>query len=96
MTAIKSRINSTPRYPLSPDSPNDLSNQLSKTFSSDEGYRLLSTISSEEYKLLQETKKILEERFTLDKQYARNLQDLTAKADRISWPTNTHPIASVT
>jgi hypothetical protein len=31
----------------------------------------------------------------LDKQYARDLQELTAKADRIEWPTYTHSIASV-
>ena len=83
------------RYPPSPGSPNDVCNQLSKLFSSDEGYRLLSTVSSEEYKLLQDTKKILEERLNLDKQYASDLQELTAKADRTAWPTETHPIASV-
>ena len=95
MSTLKSKINSNHRCPSSPSSPNDNFNQLSKLFSSDGGYHLLITISAEEYKLLQETKEILEERVILDKQYARNLQLLTAKADRISWPTNTHPIASV-
>jgi hypothetical protein len=83
------------RPPPSPGSPNDGCNRLSKLLSSDEGYRLLSTVSSEEYKLLQDTKEILEERFRLDKKYAQDLQVLTAKADRIVWPTDTHSIASV-
>ncbi len=74
---------------------NDIKNQLSKTFSSTEGYRILSNVISDEYKLLEETKRILERRILLDEQYARNLQDLTANADRIAWPVNTHPIASV-
>jgi hypothetical protein len=95
MNTLRSRVNPNHRYPPSPGSPNDTFNQLSKVFSSDDGFRLLSTISSEEYKLLQDTKKILEERILLDKQYAQNLQALTAKADRIAWPTTTHPIASV-
>jgi hypothetical protein len=73
----------------------EISNQLSKTFSSTEGYRILSNVISDESKLLQETKKILERRLLLDEQYARNLQDLTASADRVAWPINTHPIAAV-
>jgi hypothetical protein len=73
----------------------EISNQLSKTFSSTEGYRILSNVISDESKLLQETKKILERRLQLDEQYARNLQDLTASADRVAWPINTHPIAAV-
>lgn len=73
----------------------DTSNQLSKNFCSNDGYRILSNVLSDEYKLLQETKKILEKRVLLDEQYARNLQDLTANADRVAWPINTHPIASV-
>lgn len=76
--------------------PNDVSSQLfSTTFSSADGYRILSNVISDEYKLLEETKKILEKRLALDEQYARNLQDLTASADRVAWPVNTHPIASV-
>ncbi len=82
------------RQPPSPDSPNDGCNRLSKLLSSDEGYRLLSTVSSEEYKLLQDTKEILEERFRLDKKYATDLQELTAKADCIAWPTDIPLIAS--
>jgi hypothetical protein len=73
----------------------EILNQLSKTFSSTDGYRILSTVISDEYKLLQETKRILEKRLQLDEDYARNLQDLTASADRIAWPVNTHPIAAV-
>ena len=95
MNALRPRGNTNQRHPPLPGSPNDTFNQLSKVFSSDEGFHLLSTILSEEYKLLQDTKKILEERIILDKQYAQNLQALTAKADRIAWPTTTHPIASV-
>jgi len=83
------------RYSPESGAPNGSLNQLSKNFSSNEGYRILSNIVSDEYKLLQETKKILEKRVLLDEQYARNLQDLTANADRIAWPVNTHPIASV-
>lgn len=83
------------RSPAIPGQQNDVGNQFSKIFSNDEGYRLLSTVSSEEYKLLQDTKKILEERLNLDKQYAQNLQELTAKADRIAWPTDKHSMASV-
>ncbi len=83
------------RPPPSPDSPNGGCNRLSKLLSSDEGYRLLSTVSNEEYKLLQDTKKILEERFHLDKQYAQDLQELTATADRIAWLTDPHSISSV-
>jgi hypothetical protein len=75
--------------------PPDTSNQLSKNFSSNEGYRIVGTVINDEFKLLQETKKILEKRILLDEQYARNLQDLTANADRVAWPVNTHPIASV-
>jgi len=81
--------------PPSPDSPNDGCNRLSKLLSSDEGYRLLSTVSSEEYKLLQDTKMILEERFHLDKKYAKDLQELAAKADCIARLTDPHSIASV-
>jgi len=73
----------------------DTINQLSKTFSSTEGYRILSNVISDEYKLLQQTKHILEKRVLLDEQYARNLQDLAASADRVAWPVNTHPIAAV-
>jgi hypothetical protein len=73
----------------------DTLNQLSKTFSSTEGYRILSNVISDEYKLLQQTKHILEKRVLLDEQYARNLQDLAASADRVAWPVNTHPIAAV-
>jgi hypothetical protein len=83
------------RYSLGAGAPNDASNQLSKNFSSNEGYRILSNVVSDEYKLLQETKKILEKRILIDEQYARNLQDLTANADRVAWPVNSHPIASV-
>ncbi len=83
------------RYSSGSGAPNDTSNQLSKNFSNNEGYRILSNVVSDEYKLLQETKKILEKRILLDEQYARNLQDLTASADRVAWPVNTHPIASV-
>ncbi|CAF0979554.1 unnamed protein product [Adineta steineri] len=78
-----------------PGAPNDGSNALLKYFFSHEGCRILSTIVTDEYKILQETKKILEKRISLDEQYAKNLQDLTANADRIIWPGGTHPIASV-
>ena len=74
---------------------NGVSNQLSKNFSSHEGCRILSTLLTDECKLLQETKKILEKRILIDEQYAKNLQDLTASADRIAWLGNTHSIASV-
>jgi hypothetical protein len=83
------------RQSLVPSASNGISNQLSRSFLSHDGCRILSTVVSEEHKLLQDTKKILEKRILLDEQYARNLQDLTASADRITWPTNTHPIASV-
>ncbi len=83
------------RYSPGADAPNDTSNQLSKNFSSNEGYRILSNVVSDEYKLLQETKRILEKRVLIDEQYAKNLQELTANADRIAWPINSHPIASV-
>ena len=83
------------RYSTLPNPSTNSSHQLSKLFCSNEGYRLLGTVLSDEYKLLQDTKKILEERVTLDKQYAKNLQELAAKADRIAWPTDTHSIALV-
>ncbi|CAF1621235.1 unnamed protein product, partial [Adineta ricciae] len=82
------------RYSTLPNSSVDDSHRLSDFFCSDEGYRLLGTVLSDEYKLLQDTKKILEERLALDKQYAKSLQELAAKADRIAWPTDTHSIAS--
>lgn len=85
----------TNRYSSESGAPNGTSNQLSNNFSSNDGYRILSNVVSDEYKLLQETKKILEKRVLLDEQYARSLQDLTANADRVAWPINTHPIASV-
>jgi hypothetical protein len=75
--------------------PKDASNQLSKTFSSHDGCRILSTVLTDESRLLQDTKRILEKRVLIDEQYARNLQDLTASADRVAWPVSTHPIASV-
>ena len=84
----------THRYPSVPGAPNDESNQLSKRFSSHEGCRTLSTVLNDEFKLLQDTKKILEKRMLLDEQYAKNLQELTATADRVAWPVTTHPIAS--
>ena len=74
---------------------NDTLTQFSTIFSSSEGYRILSVISSEECKLLRDIKKILEERTNLDKRYAQSLQELTAKADHIAWSTNGHPIISV-
>lgn len=74
---------------------NDVSHQFSTRFSSVEGYRILSNVISDEYKLLEETKRILEKRLVIDEQYARNLQELTASADGVAWPVNTHPIASV-
>ena len=83
------------RHSTLPHSSADDSDRLSNFFCSDTGYRLLGTVLSDEYKLLQDTKKILEERLALDKQYARSLQELAAKADRIVWPTETHLIASV-
>jgi hypothetical protein len=84
----------THRHPPIPGAPNDASNQLSKRFSSHEGCRILSSVLSDEFKLLQDTKKILEKRMLLDEQYAKNLQELTASADRVAWPVTTHPIAS--
>ncbi|CAF0835288.1 unnamed protein product [Adineta steineri] len=94
MNGPRQRIIPNHQQPSSPKSPNENLSQFSKLFSSDEGYRILNTVSSEEYKLLQDTKKILEEKVNLDKQYAENLQQLTAKADRIAWPTEPHLIAS--
>lgn len=64
-------------------------------FFNDEGYRILGVITNDELKLLHETKKILDKRISLDEQYAKNLQELTASADRIAWPVQTHPIAAV-
>jgi hypothetical protein len=95
MSIFKPRIILNQRDSSLSSSSNDILNQLSKLFSSDEGCRLLSKLSSEEYKLLQDTKEILEERILLDKKYAQDLQELTAKADRIEWPTDKHSIASV-
>jgi hypothetical protein len=83
------------RYRSVAGASDDGSNQLLKSFVSHEGCRILNTIVSDECKLLQETKKILDKRILLDLQYAKNLQDLTASADRIAWPIDTHPIASV-
>ena len=83
------------RHSTLPHSSADDSDRLSNFFCSDTGYRLLGTVLSDEYKLLQDTKKILEERLALDKQYARSLQELAAKADRIVWPNDAHLIASV-
>lgn len=75
---------------------NDVSSQrFSTTFSSADGYRILSNVISDEYKLLEETKKFLEKRLAFDEKYAQDLQDLAASADRVAWPVNTHPIASV-
>ncbi|CAF4749370.1 unnamed protein product, partial [Rotaria socialis] len=70
-------------------------NQLSDCFSSDEGCRILTNAVGDECKVLQDIKKILEKRASIDEQYAKNLQDLTANANKISWPTSTHPIAPV-
>ncbi|CAF2524438.1 unnamed protein product [Rotaria sp. Silwood2] len=74
---------------------NDTLNRLSTISSRDEGCRLLSEVSSEENKLLQYLKEILEERVLLDKQYAQNLQELAAKADRIACLTKTNSMASI-
>jgi hypothetical protein len=95
MSVSKSRSILDHRSLLSSSFSNGVLNQLPKLFLNDEVCRLLNTLSNDEYKLLQDTKKILEERIILDKQYARDLQELTAKADRIAWPTYTHSIASV-
>jgi len=95
MSVSKPRIILDHRSSSSSSFSNGILNQLPKLFFNDEGFRLLNTLPSEEYKLLQDIKKILEERIILDKQYARDLQELTAKADRIEWPTYTHSIASV-
>jgi hypothetical protein len=73
----------------------DISNSLLNYFNSNEGYRQLTSTINDEYKLLQDTKKILDKRISLDEQYARNLQELTANADRIAWPTTNQPLASV-
>ena len=66
-----------------------------KQFASNEGFKLLSNVIGDEIRLLQETRKLLEKRTSLDEQYARNLQDLAATADRVGWPMNTHPISTV-
>jgi hypothetical protein len=95
MSVPKSRSILDHRSLLSSSFSNGILNQLPKLFLNDEVCRPLNTLSNDEYKLLQDTKKILEERIILDKQYARDLQELTAKADRIEWPTYTHSIASV-
>ncbi|CAF3398988.1 unnamed protein product [Rotaria sp. Silwood1] len=76
-------------------SPNNTLNRLSTISSTDEGCRLLCEISNEENKLLQYIKEILEERLTLDKQYAQNLQELAAKADRIACLTTANSMASI-
>ena len=89
------RVRMASGHPPSPDSPNHHHHQISTLFSSDAGYQLLSTVASDEQKLLQDTKRILEDRLNLDRQYAKDLQELTAKADRIAWPTETYSIASV-
>lgn len=68
---------------------------LSESFSSDEGCRTLSNVLTDECKVLQDIKKILDKRVSIDEQYAKNLQDLTASANKILWPINTHPIAPV-
>ncbi|CAF1382169.1 unnamed protein product [Rotaria sp. Silwood1] len=83
------------RHPSSPYILNNIIHQLSDNFSSDEGCRLLSNVVSEECKVLQDIKKILEKRISFDEQYAKNLQDLTTNANRITWPINTNAIASV-
>ncbi|CAF3729180.1 unnamed protein product [Rotaria sordida] len=74
---------------------NNIINQLSENFSSDEGCRILSNIVSDECKVLQDIKKLLEKRISFDEQYAKNLQDLTTHANRITWPVNTNSIAPV-
>ncbi|UJR37690.1 hypothetical protein I4U23_030385 [Adineta vaga] len=94
MNVQRPRTAQNHRNSLLPNSSNNTSQQLSTIFSSDEGCQLLSTVINDEYKLLQDTKKILEERLNLDKLYAKNLQELTAKADRITWPTETNSIAT--
>ncbi|CAF2069418.1 unnamed protein product [Rotaria magnacalcarata] len=75
--------------------PSNAVNQLSDCFSSDEGCRILTSAIGDECKVLQDIKKILEKRASIDEQYAKNLQDLTANANKISWPISTHLIAPV-
>lgn len=71
-------------------------NKLYEKFTSDEGCRILSNVISDECKMAQDLKKILEKRLSLDEQYAKNLLDLATSVNRFSWPIDTHPIASVT
>lgn len=81
----------TPTHTLS----NSTSNQWATFFSSDEGYPTLIYDLNEECKVLQNIKKLLEERLILDKQYARSIQELTKKAERMPWGTHRHTMISV-
>ena len=74
---------------------NGSSQRFPRCFCSHEGYRMLINFINDECKLLQDSKKLLDKRISLDEQYARNLQELTTNADRIPWPTATHPIGKV-
>ncbi|CAF3286043.1 unnamed protein product, partial [Rotaria sp. Silwood2] len=76
------------RHLSSPYISHNIINQLSDSFSSDEGCRLLSGIVSDECKVLQDIKKILEKRISFDEQYAKNLQDLTTSTHRVIWPVS--------
>ena len=71
------------------------SEKFANSFSNHDGYRILSLIINDEYKILQETKKLFEKRIALDEQYAKSLQELAASADRLATSTNPHPLVSV-
>ena len=73
---------------------NDSQRQLLKNTSS-EIFQNCTTTIDDELKFVGKLQIILEERFRLDEQYGRNLQELTATGDRIPWPTPTHQISSV-
>lgn len=71
------------------------SEKFANSFANHEGCRIVSLIINDEYKVLQETKKLLEKRIALDEQYARTLQELATSADRLAASTNPHPLVSV-
>ncbi|CAF0796613.1 unnamed protein product [Adineta ricciae] len=71
------------------------SEKFENSFSNHDGCRILSLIINDEYKILQETKKLAEKRITLDEQYAKSLQELAASADRLAASTNPHPLVSI-
>ena len=69
--------------------------RLSHSFFSADGFGVLSAAIIDECKLLQDVKRLLERRMVLDEQYAKNLQELTASADRLVYPPSSPALASV-